>query len=87
MILLGFVYKKVVLNLIMQEETGALLVSQEPSKVILYRGWGAEEEMKSFYPNNNVKSSINLTSTKSFVEDPPHVSPALIEAIRLECGL
>ncbi|KAG7575593.1 RNA-binding CRM domain [Arabidopsis thaliana x Arabidopsis arenosa] len=71
----------------LKEETGALLVSQEPSKVILYRGWGAEEEMKSFYPNNNVKSSINLTSTKSFVEDPPHVSPALIEAIRLECGL
>lgn len=71
----------------LKEETGALLVSQEPSKVILYRGWGAEEEMKSFYPNNNVKSSINLPSTRSFVDDPPHVSPALIEAIRLECGL
>lgn len=73
----------------MQEETGALLVSQEPSKVILYRGWGAEEEMKSFYPNSNVKNSINLTtsSQRSLVNDPPFVSPALIEAIRLECGL
>lgn len=77
-----------VLKLILQEETGALLVSQEPSKVILYRGWGAEEEMKSFYPNNNVKNSIKLTSSnKSFVDDPPPVSSALIEAIRLECGL
>ncbi|XP_010485497.1 PREDICTED: CRM-domain containing factor CFM2, chloroplastic-like [Camelina sativa] len=71
----------------LKEETGALLVSQEPSKVILYRGWGAEEELKTFYPNNNVKNSINLTSSKSFVDDPPPVSPALIEAIRLECGL
>ncbi|KAL1211310.1 CRM-domain containing factor CFM2 [Cardamine amara subsp. amara] len=52
----------------LKEETGALLVSQEPSKVILYRGWGAEEEMKSFYPNSNVKNSINLTSSKSYVE-------------------
>ncbi|ESQ49948.1 hypothetical protein EUTSA_v10019986mg [Eutrema salsugineum] len=72
----------------LKEETGALLVSQEPSKVILYRGWGAEEEMKSFYPNNNVKNSINLTShSKRFVKDPPPVSPALIQAIKLECGL
>lgn len=74
----------------LKEETGALLVSQEPSKVILYRGWGAEEEMKSFYPNSNVKNSINLTTTssqRSLVNDPPPVSPALIEAIRLECGL
>ncbi|KFK37597.1 hypothetical protein AALP_AA3G003800 [Arabis alpina] len=71
----------------LKEETGALLVSQEPSKVILYRGWGAEEEMKSFYPNKNVKNSINLTSSQRFVADPPAVSPALIEAIKLECGL
>ncbi|KAF8092333.1 hypothetical protein N665_0417s0030 [Sinapis alba] len=73
----------------LKEETGALLVSQEPSKVILYRGWGAEEEMKSFYPNSNVKNSINLTtsSQRRLVNDPPPVSPALIEAIRLECGL
>ncbi|KAG2273379.1 hypothetical protein Bca52824_067934 [Brassica carinata] len=74
----------------LKEETGALLVSQEPSKVILYRGWGAEEEMKSFYPNSNVKNSINLTTSSSqrrLVNDPPPVSPALIEAIRLECGL
>ncbi|XP_056841945.1 CRM-domain containing factor CFM2, chloroplastic-like [Raphanus sativus] len=73
----------------LKEETGALLVSQEPSKVILYRGWGAEEEMKSFYPNSNVKNSINLTSSsqRRLVSDPPPVSPALIEAIRLECGL
>lgn len=77
------------LNEIVQEETGALLVSQEPSKVILYRGWGAEEEMQSFYPNSNVKNSINLTtsSQRGLVNDPPPVSPALIEAIRLECGL
>ncbi|CAH8334453.1 unnamed protein product [Eruca vesicaria subsp. sativa] len=73
----------------LKEETGALLVSQEPSKVILYRGWGAEEEIKSFYPNSNVKNSINLTSSsqRKLVNDHPPVSPALIEAIRLECGL
>lgn len=62
-------------------------MSQEPSKVILYRGWGAEEEMKSFYPNSNVKNTINLRSSQRFVNDPPPVSPALIEAIKFECGL
>ncbi|CAN8269802.1 unnamed protein product [Cochlearia groenlandica] len=72
----------------LKEETGAVLVSQEPSKVILYRGWGVEEEMRSFYPNSNVKNSINLTSSsKRLVTDPPPASPALIEAIKLECGL
>ncbi|XP_010550103.1 PREDICTED: CRM-domain containing factor CFM2, chloroplastic [Tarenaya hassleriana] len=76
----------------LKEATGAMLVSQEPSKVILYRGWGAEDTGSSscFYPNNNIKgrSRSVISSRKRRGVDPLlPVSPQLIEAIRLECGL
>ena len=57
-----------------QEATGSVLVSQETNKVILYRGWGAEVAQKS--------SKENGTD-----EDKEVISPQLLEAIRLECGL
>ncbi|KAF7819636.1 CRM-domain containing factor CFM2, chloroplastic [Senna tora] len=61
----------------LEQATGAVLVSQEPSKVILYRGWGAEEK-----PEMNVNNKMGKeTRTK------PTVSPQLLEAIRIECGL
>ncbi|TQD72014.1 hypothetical protein C1H46_042457 [Malus baccata] len=37
-----------------QQATGAVLVSHEPSKVVLYRGWGAGD-----YPGLNDRNGIN----------------------------
>lgn len=68
----------------MQQATGALLVSQEPSKVILYRGWGAEDLF--IHGDSKAKSSTNA-SGESAQEKRPAVSPELIAAIKLECGL
>ncbi|KAJ4707575.1 Chloroplastic group IIA intron splicing facilitator CRS1, chloroplastic [Melia azedarach] len=67
----------------LQEETGAVLVSQEPSKVILYRGWGAEDE--SNYRSK--KNARQKTSIGGEVRPQPAASPELLEAIRLECVL
>ncbi|KAK6280644.1 hypothetical protein POUND7_020911 [Theobroma cacao] len=72
----GTSVQEVVLKL--QEATGAVLVSQEPSKVILYRGWGAGDELGRG-DSRNAKDSL--------AQNRPAVSPELIAAIRLECGL
>lgn len=72
----GTSVQEVVLKL--QEATGAVLVSQEPSKVILYRGWGANDE-PARGDKRNVKDSP--------VQNRPAVSPELIAAIKFECGL
>ena len=62
-----------------QQATGAVLVSQEPSKVILYRGWGV--------------GNIGQTEKKNAIDagkeggTRPTVSPELFAAIRMECGL
>ncbi|KAA3455972.1 chloroplastic group IIA intron splicing facilitator CRS1, chloroplastic isoform X1 [Gossypium australe] len=72
----GTSVQEVVLKL--QEATGAVLVSQEPSKVILYRGWGANDE-PACGDKRNVKDSP--------VQNQPAVSPELIAAIKFECGL
>ncbi|XP_021299250.1 CRM-domain containing factor CFM2, chloroplastic [Herrania umbratica] len=72
----GTSVQEVVLKL--QEATGAFLVSQEPSKVILYRGWGAGDELGRG-DNTNAKDLL--------AQNQPAVSPELIAAIRLECGL
>lgn len=67
----------------MQEATGAVLVSQEPSKVILYRGWGAEDE-------SSPRGRQNSRPKPSIVRDVrpwPAVSRELLAAIKLECGL
>lgn len=62
----------------LQKATGAVLVSQEPTKVILYRGWGASQEP----PTSSRDSFLGQEGGTR-----PVVSPELISAIRLECGL
>ncbi|WVZ85995.1 hypothetical protein U9M48_032846 [Paspalum notatum var. saurae] len=59
----------------LEEATGSVLVSRETNKVILYRGWGAVATQKS--------SKENSTDA----EEKEVMSPQLLEAIRLECGL
>ncbi|CAL0317240.1 unnamed protein product [Lupinus luteus] len=72
----GTSVRDVVLKL--EEATGAVLVSQEPSNVILYRGWGAGESSGT---ERNVNKVRNERGSR------PIVSPELLEAIRIECGL
>ncbi|CAL5185784.1 unnamed protein product [Lathyrus oleraceus] len=67
----------------LEQATGGVLVSREPSKIILYRGWGAGSN-----PGNN----LNLNDSKGGGGGgggggEPSVSPELLEAIRIECGL
>ncbi|KAK7271711.1 hypothetical protein RJT34_27834 [Clitoria ternatea] len=62
----------------LEEATGAVLVSQEPNKVILYRGWGEGEEPSS---------AKNVNKKDREGEAKPSISPELLEAIRIECGL
>ncbi|CAN1153336.1 CRM-domain containing factor CFM2, chloroplastic [Linum perenne] len=71
----------------LEQETGAVFVSQEPSKVILYRGWGAEDEAGSV--NKKKKKSGQLQQNGKVSDElvRPSVSPELMKAIRLECGL
>uniref|UniRef100_A0A0D9W5X5 CRM-domain containing factor CFM3, chloroplastic/mitochondrial n=1 Tax=Leersia perrieri TaxID=77586 RepID=A0A0D9W5X5_9ORYZ len=59
----------------LEEATGSVLVSRETNKVILYRGWGAEV----------AQNSSNGSGTEQVEEEV--ISPQLLEAIRLECGL
>ncbi|XP_024038117.1 CRM-domain containing factor CFM2, chloroplastic isoform X2 [Citrus clementina] len=67
----------------LEEATGAVLVSQEPSKVILYRGWGAEDESS---PRGRQNSRAKLSIVRD-VRPWPAVSRELLAAIKLECGL
>ncbi|KMT02848.1 hypothetical protein BVRB_8g194280 [Beta vulgaris subsp. vulgaris] len=64
---------------ILEEETGGVLVSQEPSKIILYRGWGAGVE--------NRRARNKEVNDKGASLPSPSVSPELLAAMRLECGL
>ncbi|XP_059294069.1 CRM-domain containing factor CFM2, chloroplastic isoform X2 [Lycium ferocissimum] len=66
----------------LEQATGGVLVSQEPSKVILYRGWGPGGERASSN-GNNTRDSRNSREHKELLA----ISPELISAIRLECGL
>lgn len=63
----------------LQQATGALLVSQEPSKIILYRGWGVD--LGAGRANASKDNIFKRQGTR------PTVSPELIAAMRLECGL
>ncbi|KAJ9564343.1 LOW QUALITY PROTEIN: hypothetical protein OSB04_000309 [Centaurea solstitialis] len=63
----------------LEEATGGILVSQEPSKVILYRGWGAASD------SNRINGKREPSDHEGVVK--PIISPELISAIRLECGL
>lgn len=69
----------------LEEATGAVLVSQEPSKVILYRGWGADEEPDHIKGKGKINRSCSDGREKN--EIPHVISRELISAIRLECGL
>ncbi|CAK8533671.1 unnamed protein product [Lathyrus sativus] len=65
----------------LEQATGGVLVSREPSKIILYRGWGA---------GSNPGTNLNLKDSKGGGGGrgaKPSVSPELLEAIRIECGL
>ncbi|GAA0141900.1 hypothetical protein LIER_02940 [Lithospermum erythrorhizon] len=79
----GTSVREVVLKL--EEATGASLVSQEPSKIILYRGWGAAEEPAHAVGEANRKGRTGSASYERIHK--PTVSQELISAIRLECGL
>ncbi|GMH04525.1 hypothetical protein Nepgr_006365 [Nepenthes gracilis] len=64
----------------LEQATGGVLVSQEPSKVILYRGWGAGLETGcAITRKENADNGEGLRQ--------PAVSPELMEAMKLECGL
>lgn len=65
----------------LEQATGAVLVSREPNKVILYRGWGEGE-----IPVGNPKKR-DVGKGSGSVGDEEKVCPKLIEAIRVECGL
>ncbi|KAI3954068.1 hypothetical protein MKW98_017892 [Papaver atlanticum] len=69
----------------LEKATGAVMVSQEPNKVILYRGWeeGGED------PRGGVAKgkAYSKKSSGRFVGNKNVVSPELMAAIRLECGL
>lgn len=67
----------------LEEATGAVLVSQEPSKVILYRGWGAGEPGHKGKENKQNAGEASRAKGRS----RHAVSLELMEAIRLECGL
>ncbi|KAF7130420.1 hypothetical protein RHSIM_Rhsim10G0028400 [Rhododendron simsii] len=70
----------------LEEATGAVLVSHETNKVILYRGWGAEVEPGQPVEMNDIKDAMKtLVGRKG--EFRPVISPELLDAIRLECGL
>ncbi|TVT98342.1 hypothetical protein EJB05_56346, partial [Eragrostis curvula] len=59
----------------LEEATGSVLVSREINTVILYRGWGADVGQKGSTENSMDE------------EEKEVISPQLLEAIRLECGL
>ncbi|KAA8523393.1 hypothetical protein F0562_009816 [Nyssa sinensis] len=65
-----------------QQVTGAVLVSQEPNKVILYRGWGAgEDPVQTVEKNKRDERNVSVGR-----EDGPRsvISPELMSAIKLE---
>ncbi|KAJ0454827.1 putative RNA-binding, CRM domain, YhbY-like superfamily [Helianthus annuus] len=67
----------------LEEATGAILVSQEPNKIILYRGWGATTTVTH---NSNQTSGKREPNRREDIVKPI-ISPELISAIRIECGL
>ncbi|KAF7130072.1 hypothetical protein RHSIM_Rhsim10G0028500 [Rhododendron simsii] len=69
-----------------REATGAVLVSHETNKVILYRGWGAEVEPGQTVERNDIKDAMKASVGRKG-EFRPGISPELLDAIRLECGL
>ncbi|KAL4184905.1 hypothetical protein AMTRI_Chr10g227940 [Amborella trichopoda] len=74
----------------LEQATGAVLVSQEPNKVILYRGWGLGDQ-NSGTVSKTSKRSINggkaLGRSGNGFVGVKDASPQLLAAMRLECGL
>ncbi|MED6124635.1 hypothetical protein PIB30_060820 [Stylosanthes scabra] len=62
----------------LEQATGGVLISREPNKVILYRGWGAGEKPRT---------KINDKEVEEGETAKPTVAPELLEAIKVECGL
>lgn len=79
----GTSVREVIYNL--EQATGAILVSQEPSKVILYRGWGSGIEPDQ--ASGKGITDLKRDSMNGEVKARSMISPELISAIRLECGL
>ncbi|XP_052196230.1 CRM-domain containing factor CFM2, chloroplastic isoform X2 [Diospyros lotus] len=71
----------------LEQATGAVLVSQEPSKVILYRGWRAEEETIGLTEAGKNTQDARKTASGREGGVGPVISAELMSAIRLECGL
>lgn len=63
----------------LEQATGSVLVSQEPSKIILYRGWGGGVETGRVDGDKGIDKEAGVPSLA--------VSPELVAAMRLECGL
>lgn len=62
----------------LEQATGAVLVSHEPTKIILYRGWGGGVDIGHVDSSqHDIQASVPSMA----------VSPELLEAMRLECGL
>ncbi|XP_073138115.1 CRM-domain containing factor CFM2, chloroplastic [Henckelia pumila] len=70
----------------LEQATGSVLVSQEPSKVILYKRRGSEEEPIQNGENTKVDSKIYGVDAERKGRGRL-VSPELMSAIRMECGL
>ncbi|XP_062106773.1 CRM-domain containing factor CFM2, chloroplastic [Humulus lupulus] len=66
--------------IMLEQATGAVLVSQEPSKIILYRGWGAGGSFDQSGKNRSDANARRKLGTQ------PGVSPELLAAIKTECG-
>ncbi|KAM6549914.1 hypothetical protein CsatB_021590 [Cannabis sativa] len=65
----------------LEQATGAVLVSQEPSKIILYRGWGAGGSY-----DQSGKKNWNDANARRKLGTQLGVSPELLAAIKTECG-
>ncbi|CAA0828485.1 CRM family member 2 [Striga hermonthica] len=74
---------EVIYNL--KQATGAVLVSQEPSKVILYRGWGLATEPNQASRKGN--KDLKNESMGQEVKARGPVSRELLSAMRIECGM
>lgn len=68
----------------LEQATGGVLVSQEPSKVILFRGWGAGEQTA----HGSQEITTDLRCSWGREGRTQHAIPQdLMSAIRVECGL
>lgn len=73
----------------LQRATGAVLISREPSKVILHRVWGAGDELGPGPGQGMEKKTIEPGKTRIGRDNKVKtvISPELISAIKHECGL